>query len=161
MDSVSIVIPAHQAKRQGAKSLDAGDSLTAFQACKALPRRFLLRMRRNVFVQRLSRKWFTRPVRNGTRAVYFAEVGVVASTGRLPCAAGIHYRHMTWQLITDNRRAMARALLTCVGERLAVKNFFTARPVAIKLSSRFARRIFDSRTTQQKGICNFDIFFVI
>ena len=93
---------------------------------------------------------------------------MVASTGGfLVHAAGIHYRHMTWQLITDNRRAyidgraMARALLTCVGERLAVKNFFTARPVAIKLSSRFARRIFDSRTIQQKGICNFDILFVI
>ena len=36
MDSVSIVIPAHQAKRQGVKSLVAGDALTAFQACKGL-----------------------------------------------------------------------------------------------------------------------------
>ena len=36
MDSVSIVIPAHQAKRQGVKSLAAGDSLTAFQAFKGL-----------------------------------------------------------------------------------------------------------------------------
>ena len=36
MDSVSIVIPAHQAKRQGVMSLAAGDSLTAFQACKGL-----------------------------------------------------------------------------------------------------------------------------
>ena len=36
------------------------------------------------------------------------------------------------------------ALLTCFGERLAEENCFTAHPIAIKLSSRLARRIFDA-----------------
>ena len=73
----------------------------------------------------------------------------MVTLARFPCAAGMHYRHDV-QLITDNRRceeciAMARALLTCFGERLAEENCFTVCSIAKKLSSRLARRIFDGR----------------
>ena len=37
---------------------------------------------------------------------------------------------------------------SCFGERLAEENYFTARPIAIKLSSRFTRRIFDGGTSK-------------
>ena len=73
----------------------------------------------------------------------------MVTLARFPCAAVIHYCHDV-QLNIDDQRceeciAMARALLTCFGERLAEENCFT---IAIMLSFRLTRRIFAGRTSK-------------